>query len=141
MEYLIREMTIDDYDQVFMLWKTTDGIDVDESDTREYLEKYFRRNPHLSYVAETNKTIIGTIKGGQDGRRGYLYHLVVVDKYRRYGIAKELIERCIEELKRQEIWKCNIYIMNSNTKAFSFWQHNGWKELDKSFTMMQKKLM
>jgi len=140
MEHSIREMTIDDYEQVYNIWKSTEGIDLDESDTKEYLSKYFQRNPHLSYVAEVNGNIVGTLKGGQDGRRGYIYHLAVKEQYRHQGIAQELIQRCLEELKRQEIRKCNIYVLQSNTKAFIFWKKNGWKELEKSFSMLQKRL-
>ncbi len=140
MKYIIREMKIEDYDKVYIFWKSIDGLEIDESDTLENIAAYLKRNPRLSYLAIQDDQIIGTIKCGQDGRRGYIYHMAVDIKYRKQGLAKELYSICIEELKRQGIFRCNIYILDSNTDALSFWHHNGWQELEKNFKMLQKKL-
>jgi ribosomal protein S18 acetylase RimI-like enzyme len=140
MDYEIREMTIKDYKEVYSLWEKTEGLKLDESDSIDNMEKYLIRNPKLNYIAVANNKIIGTIKCGQDGRRGYLYHLVVEHEYRKYGISKKLYTKCIEELKLQNIWKCNIYVLESNQSGLEYWEHNGWQPLELNFVMLQKDL-
>jgi N-acetylglutamate synthase len=139
-DYNIREMMIEDYDRVHNFWNSIDGLKMDESDTRENLTVYLERNPHLSYVAVSGHKIVGTIKCGQDGRRGYMYHLAVENRYRKQGIAKALYSTCIEEFKRQGIWRCNLYVLDSNKEAISFWKHNGWSPLGNNFQVLQKVL-
>ena len=140
LEYEIREMMIDHYDDVHAFWSSVQGLKMDESDTRENMETYLKRNPRLSYVAVMSDEIIGTIKAGQDGRRGYINHLAVKPSLRKQGIAKALYSLCMEELKRQGIWRCNIYVLDSNKSALSFWEHNGWAPLQNNFQMLQKVL-
>jgi ribosomal protein S18 acetylase RimI-like enzyme len=44
MNYMIREMRIDDYEDVYRLWEQTEGLTLEESDSREDIEIYLRRN-------------------------------------------------------------------------------------------------
>ena len=140
-DYKIREMTIEDYDAVFAFWQSIDGLRMDESDTKENLSFYLKRNPHLSYIVlKKDRIIIGTIKSGQDGRRGYINHLAIDKKHQKLGLAKKLYNICLEEFKRQGIYRCNLYVLQSNTEALSFWEQNGWNELEVDYKMLQKKI-
>jgi hypothetical protein len=40
-----------DYDFVLTLWRSVKGLSVGESDSRENIERYLRRNPGLSFTA------------------------------------------------------------------------------------------
>ena len=140
MDYLIREMTIQDYQDVCSLWERTEGLKLDESDEYENLERYLLRNPKLSYVVWDDDRIIGAVKCGQDGRRGYLYHLAVDHEYRNLGISKMLYSKCIQELKKQGIMKCTLYILCDNVDGLNYWEHNGWKVFDSNFYMLQRDL-
>jgi N-acetylglutamate synthase len=140
MNYIIREMTNDDHEELYSFWKSIEGLKMDESDYQDNFNSFLIRNPNLNYVVIHEKQIIGTIKCGHDGRRGYISHLAVNKKYQKYGIAKKLYNICIEELKKQSVLKCNLYILGSNKSAYTFWQHNGWKELEHDFIMLQKTL-
>jgi ribosomal protein S18 acetylase RimI-like enzyme len=91
-------------------------------------------------VADVENKIVATIKGAQDGRRGYISHLAVLPRFRGLGIAKELYCKTLQELKNQGIWKCNLYVLNSNTNALDFWKCNGWNELENNFKMLQKNM-
>jgi ribosomal protein S18 acetylase RimI-like enzyme len=137
--YDIREMNITDYNALINLWNSTPGIVVDEEDSIDRLSIFLNRNPQLSYVATIDNIIAGTIKGCQDGRRGYISHLAVIEQYRNLGISKSLIQLTLKELKKQGIQKCNIYVMDANTSGINFWKHNGWTTLEYNFRMMQKK--
>ncbi|MEJ2055425.1 MAG: GNAT family N-acetyltransferase [Calditrichaceae bacterium] len=113
---------------------------MDEEDSYENMITFLNRNKGLSYVAIADKKIVATIKGAHDGRRGYISHLAVLPKYRGFGIAKALYELTLRELKQQGIWKCNLYVINTNKNALKFWKHNGWIELEYNFKMLQNNM-
>lgn len=98
MDYKIREITMDDYENVIFFWKNSEGLSIDDADSFENFEVYLKRNPDLCFIALIDDKIIGAVKCGQDGRRGYLHHLAVNKEYRNQGIAKALYRKCIESL-------------------------------------------
>lgn len=82
-------MTIKDYEKVHDLWIHTTGIELNTTDdSREGIAQYLIRNPNTCFVAEDNGEIIGAIMSGHDGRRGFIYHAAVNEKYRGRGIGK-----------------------------------------------------
>jgi len=131
--YLIREMTIEDYEQAYQLWNDTDGIGLSDADSRENIMAYIIRNPGLSYVAVDQDQIIGTGLCGHDGRRGYLHHIVVHQNYQKQDIGRALVEICVKGLQKIGIKKCHIFVYRNNDEGKTFWEHLGWKirhELD-----------
>jgi ribosomal protein S18 acetylase RimI-like enzyme len=139
-DFTIREMNITDYSQLLDLWKSIDGLCMDEEDSYENMVTFLNRNIGLCYVAVIENKIVGTIKGAQDGRRGYISHMAVLPQFRGIGIAKALYEKTLQELKKQGIWKCNLYVLNTNSAALDFWKHNDWLELEFNFKMLQKNM-
>jgi len=123
-----RPMDISDFDAVMTLWRNTEGIIVRSSDNRKEIESYLIRNPDLSFVAEFNDTLIGTVMCGHDGRRGYLQHLAITRKYRTYGIGRELVRLALNGLRDCGIRKCHLFVLRDNTSALDFWHHIGWHE-------------
>lgn len=83
-----KEMNINDYENSIELWKQTEGMGFLESDTIESLNFYLQRNPGMSFVCYDDEKLTGTILGGHDGRRGYIYHLAVDKNYRGKSIGK-----------------------------------------------------
>ena len=54
----IREMTIDDYEKVYGLWMQIQGFGIRSiDDSREGVERFLKRNPTTSVVAEQNGRI------------------------------------------------------------------------------------
>ena len=83
-KYEIRVMTIDDYDEVYSLWKTIHGFGIRSiDDSREGVLRFLKRNPTTSVVAVEDGKIVGAILCGHDGRRGCLYHVCVDEHYRK----------------------------------------------------------
>ena len=91
--FSIRVMTLDDYDAVMEMMRSTPGISLRDADSRESTARYLARNPGMSFVAEAEGVLCGCVMCGHDGRRGYLQHLLVLPEYRRQGIANALVER------------------------------------------------
>ncbi|MEJ2682580.1 MAG: GNAT family N-acetyltransferase [Gammaproteobacteria bacterium] len=121
-----REMEISDYGKIISLWQEAEGVKLRKADSLEGIEKYLKRNPGLSFVAEKNGEILGTIMSGHDGKRGYIQHLAVETSHRETGIASKLLSHCLGALKKEGILKSHIHVLSNNELAKKYWQNRGW---------------
>jgi putative acetyltransferase len=138
-ETIVRHFRIEDFDAVIALWRRTESVGLNESDTRRAITTFLRRNPRLSFVAEQGGRIIGAVLCGHDGRRGYLHHLAVSKRHRRRGIGRLLVNACLAKLRKAGIQKCNIFIFANNAAGMKFWAHTGWS-LRTELRLMQIRL-
>ena len=61
-QFEIREMTIDDFPEVHKLWMTIKGFGIRTiDDSKEGVERFIKRNPTTSIVAEADGKIVGSI--------------------------------------------------------------------------------
>lgn len=131
-------MTTADYDAVRQLWEQTEGMGLNESDTREAIALFLERNPELSLVVVApDGGIVGAVLCGHDGRRGYLHHLAVARSERGQGWGRLLVSECLRRLRALGIPKCNIYLFATNEAGRSFWLHEGWAVRD-DLVVMQR---
>ena len=128
---IIRVMSIADYDGVYDLWIHTPGMGLNSiDDSREGIEKYLKRNPATSFVAESEGKIVGVIMAGHDGRRGYIYHTAVLPAYRNQGIAKKLVDHTMIALEEEGINKVALVAFKTNDIGNGFWENIGFIERD-----------
>ena len=127
MKIEISPFKIDFYDDVFSLWQQCEGVGLSEADSQQNIQAYLIRNPDMSFITRIEGKIVGIILGGHDGRRGYIHHLAVLPNYRRRGIGRQLVERCLSILADSDIKKCHLFIFNENTEGIQFWKRIGWK--------------
>ena len=127
MTVTIEEMTDEDYDEVFALWRASEGIGLSEADSAEGIAGYLVRNPGLSFVARDGETLVGAVLCGHDGRRGYLHHLAVSPASRGRGIGRALVAECLARLRQQGIQRCHLFVFRENRDALAFWQRIGWR--------------
>lgn len=120
--FSIRQMTINDYDEVVLLRKQTPGVRFRDADSRENTANYLQRNPALSFIATIQEDVVACIMSGHDGRRGYLQHLVARPEHRRMGIASALVERCLSTLEKLGIKKYHIDVLNENEVGRGYWK-------------------
>lgn len=120
-------MRIEDYKAVMFIWENTDGMGLSEADSYEKIKLFLSKNKKLSYVYIENEGIVGTILCGQDGRRGYIYHLAVDNKYRRKKIGSFLIRKSLKNLETQGINKCHLFVFEKNEIGKSFWEKVNWE--------------
>jgi N-acetylglutamate synthase len=135
----ISPFMIEDYDEVFSLWRQCEGIGLSDSDSRENIQLYLKRNPGLSFGARGEGRIIGAVLAGHDGRRGYIHHLAVHPDRRRQGVGKKLVDRSLSALKEGGILKCHLFIFNTNTEGLAFWKSTGW-ELREDISVVSRNL-
>ena len=141
----VRTMTIEDFDQVYALWLTISGFAIRSiDDSREGVERFLRRNPTTSVVAEEDGKIVGSILCGHDGRRGCLYHVCVHKDYRMRGIGKAMVVYAMNALKAEEISKVSLIAFTRNDIGNAFWNRIGWtRRLDLNyydFTLNEKNI-
>jgi ribosomal protein S18 acetylase RimI-like enzyme len=125
----IRAMTINDYDEVYRLWKKIRGFGIRSmDDSREGIERFLKRNPTTSVVAEMDGKVVGSILCGHDGRQGYFYHVCVDEAYRRHGIGKAMVVKAMEALRAEEINRVCLIAFTKNDVGNAFWNKTGWKK-------------
>ena len=122
-----RLMQISDYDSIYNLWINTPGMGLNSvDDSKEGIEKFLKRNPSTCFIAEENEKIIGVIMAGNDGRRGYIYHIAVLPEFRGKHIAKTLVEIAIAALEKEGITKVALVVFEKNKNGNGFWEKIGF---------------
>ena len=136
----IQEMTIQDYDEVYALWRETEGIKLSEVDGKNDINRLLEHNPGLSFVARDGDQLVGAVLCTHDGRRGYIDHLAVRASHRRQGIGKGLAARCLYNLMRVGIRKMHLFVQEDNDEAIAFWRKLGWAERVELLTMSRNQI-
>jgi ribosomal protein S18 acetylase RimI-like enzyme len=122
-----RLMTLADYEPVLALWRGTAGMGLRSlDDSREGIAKFLARNPNTCFIAETPDAIVGVILAGHDGRRGYIYHAVVRERFRGRGIGKALLGLAEKALKAEGINRAGLLVFAENENGNAFWEAQGW---------------
>ena len=133
-----REFLIADYDAAIALWSCEEGIEICEGDSREEMSEYLKRNPGLSRVAEVDGQIAGVALCGHDGRRGWIYHLAVAPAHRRRKVGQQLLDACVDGLKRVGLKRAIILVAGDNPGGHDFWLRNGWEDIDGAIAMTKE---
>ncbi|WP_238881906.1 GNAT family N-acetyltransferase [Clostridium sp. YIM B02551] len=123
---LIKELDIKDYEEIYEIWNRIPGIGLSDADSKEAISSYLERNPNLSFVYFIDGKIVGTILCGHDGRRGYIHHACVLPEHQGNGIGKILVNKALDELKKQGINKCHLFALGDNELGKKFWSEVGW---------------
>ena len=121
-----RDMALADYAGVLALMCRSPGVSLRDADSLAAIALFLERNPGLSAVAVCDGAVVGCLMAGHDGRRGYLHHLVVDASFRRQGIGKTLVLRCLHALGELGIRKTHVDVFRSNAGGKAFWAAEGW---------------
>lgn len=128
---MISVMTIHDYETLFALWRDTPNMGLRTlDDSKEGIARFLRRNPGTSFTAREDGRLVGAILCGHDGRRGYIYHTVVLPAYRGQGIGSRLVEQAVEALRSEGITRVCLNVMETNERGKGFWTGKGWEKKD-----------
>ena len=127
----IAEFAMDDYPVVHVLWQRGD-LWMRPSDGPEALLLKLSRDPELFLVArDAGGRVVGTVMGGWDGRRAYVYHLAVLPQRRRQGIADALMDELEGRFRRLGALKAKTQILLGNEASRVFFARRGYlREVD-----------
>jgi len=123
----IRLLTPADYPQIYALWLQTPGMGLNNlDDSLEGISRYLQRNPNTCFAAEEQGELLGVILSGHDGRRAFIYHLAVAEKWQRRGIGSALLDASLQALRAEGIHKAALVVMARNLKGNAFWEKVGF---------------
>ena len=134
----IREFRIEDYRIVRDLWQTA-GLTLRPGDELEDVKLKLQRDPELFLVAEQNDEIVGSVIGGWDGRRGWIYHLAVKPQYQRKRIGADLVYEVEKRLLAKGAKKVNAQVYKWNERSSEFFMAIGY-EAQPDLIMIGKQL-
>jgi len=134
----IREFRIDDYPMVRDLWQAA-GLILRPGDELEDVKLKLQRDPDLFLVAVQDDRIVGSIMGGWDGRRGWIYHLAVKPEHQQKGIGVGLVREVEERLVAKGARKVNAQVYKWNERSSEFFKAIGY-EPQPDLTMIGKQL-
>ncbi|MDD2555563.1 MAG: GNAT family N-acetyltransferase [Syntrophaceticus sp.] len=110
------------------LWRSIPGLGVGRGDTESSLKAFLVRNPTTCLLLRVNGCLMGTVLGGFDGRRGYIYHLAVHPDYQGRGYGKMLLSRVSCQLKDLGAPKIHLFAFGDNHTAEGFYLCQGWEK-------------
>ncbi len=121
----IREFRIEDYPMVHDLWQTA-GLILRPGDELEDVKLKLQRDADLFLVAEQDDEILGSVIGGWDGRRGWIYHLAVRPEHQRKGIGLGLVREVEKRLVAKGAKKVNAQVYKWNERSSEFFKAIGY---------------
>lgn len=114
---IIREMTIDDYDEVYEMWQITTKRALSKADERDQMERYLKHNAGMSQVAVVDGKIVGTVLAGHDGRRGFIHHMAVLPEFRRKKIGHALAQTAIQKSVNKASTKLTFSVIRTTKQV------------------------
>lgn len=86
---------------------------------------------------EDKGEVVGSVFGAFNGRRGWVYHLVIHPKYQRKGYGSILIQRAEKALKKIGATRVLLGIWKSDKWLLSFYSKNGYCAFDDSIFLFK----
>ena len=124
----IRKLTIGDYDDVIKLWESSSlPFKPEGRDSRQETTRQMKQNPQLFLGAFEGRTLVGTVVGSYDGRKGWINRLAVDPEHRGRGVAQLLIARIEMALKKKGARIICALVEESNLKSISLFEKVGYK--------------
>ena len=97
------------------------------SDGPEQMALLLERDPDLHLAARDGSgRLVGAVLGGWDGRRAYVYHLVVAPDRQRQGIAGRLMDELEERFRARGALKAKLQILVGNEVSRAFFAARGY---------------
>lgn len=109
------------------VWEVALPPSRDPADLPEGVARFLARNPGTCFVAEENGRVVGTVLGGDDGRRGYVHHLAVVPELRGRGIGSALLKEMERAMAARGIAKVHLFVFEDNGRAHALYEREGWE--------------
>jgi len=109
------------------LWTRVFGYGAPHNEPRLVIRQKLAADPDLFFVATIDQAVVGTVMGGYDGHRGWIYSLAVEPQFRRRGIASQLMQQVEAALVKRGCHKVNLQIFGTNAEVVQFYERIGYK--------------
>ena len=123
---VIRNYETHDRTQVVSLWESVFPNSTGHNDPAAAIDRKIGCDDGLFFVAEADGKIIGTVLGGYDGHRGWIYSLAVATAHRRMKIGTALVHHTEQALTSRGCPKVNLQVRTDNAEVVSFYESLGF---------------
>ena len=135
----IRRLTIGDYDELIKLWERSSlPFKPKGRDNGHEIARQMDANPELFLGAFEGRTLVGTVIGSYDGRKGWINRLAVDPDHRRQGIGQILIARIEKSLREKGARIVAALVEESNPKSINLFEKLGYVT-DKEILYLSKR--
>lgn len=113
---------------VVELWKSVFGYESPQNEPTLSIAKKVAVSDGLFFVAEVDGDgrVVGSVMGGYDGHRGWIYSLAVHSEWRERSVGTALMQQIENALIELGCMKINLQVMENNAGAESFYQKLGY---------------
>jgi predicted GNAT family N-acyltransferase len=118
----VRAILVSEAKDVCDFWER--NYKVSDRDASDRIATFIEKNNGLSTLAQEGDEIIGTVLGSYDGRKGYIYKVVVKDNFRGTGLGQRLVEETVRKIK--EAGALDIRV-NCAKELVGFYEKCGFK--------------
>lgn len=124
-DFTLRPYSVSDRQAVVRLWVNALGYTGPHQDPEMAIDLKCAQDDGLFIVADIAGQVKGTVMGGFDGHRGWIYSLAVDENFRHHGIGRALLDNVIEKLRALGCPKVNLQVLPGNT-AVDFYKKAGF---------------
>jgi RimJ/RimL family protein N-acetyltransferase len=122
----LRPISLDDLPEMMALWRAA-ALQISPTDSAHGLRRHLALSGNLAWVlCNSQGTIIGTLLGSDDGRRGWINHLAIHPDAQGHGHGHRLITAVTTRLKAQGCEKVNLLVRQANQQVVPFYEKIGF---------------
>ena len=129
----IRPFALRDTESVIALWQAT-GLTRSWNNPHLDIQRKLAVQPELFLVAVDGDDIVGTVMGGYDGHRGWMYYLASDPARRDQGIGRALVSTLEDALTGMGCPKVQLMVRPDNTGVLGFYDSLGYERFDTTTT-------
>lgn len=124
----VRIRGYDDADEraVIALWSAVLPDAAPHNDPATSIRQKLAVERDLFLVADLAGSVVGTVMGGYDGHRGWIYSVAVDPGHRRRGIGAALLRRLESDLRARGCLKLNLQVRATNLQVIAFYESLGF---------------
>lgn len=127
-----RTATLADFEGLVALWRAA-GLRLRLEPVAEELASVLERDPELVLVVEDGGSIVASVLGTWDGRRGWVNRLATHPGHRGRGLARLLITELEARLRAKGCRKLNLLIEPDNAAMVAWYERLGYQRDDLIF--------
>jgi ribosomal protein S18 acetylase RimI-like enzyme len=122
----VRPYEDSDEPAVIALWNEVLPDSAPHNDPATSIRNKRKFEHDLFFVAVVDVSVVGTVMGGYDGHRGWVYSVAVKPQHRHQGIGMALIRSLEAALVARGCLKVNLQVRASNTGVIAFYDQLGY---------------
>ena len=123
----IRPFQESDEAAVTALWTSVFGYPAAHREPAKVIRHKLALQRELFFVGYEGVALAGTVMGGYDGHRGWIYTLAVSPAFRGRGFGAELMRHVERELAGLGCLKINLQILPTNPDVVAFYEKLGYR--------------